>query len=136
MDCVFCKIISEEIPAHKVYEDDECIAFLDIEPVNLGHTLVVPKKHAEDVLASSDPDVEHLFRTVKRIGRAMIISGLGDGFNIGVNTGSAAGQVIPHTHVHVIPRTLDDGLRLWGKRAVTDEDLKSAAEKITLSMKG
>jgi len=134
MDCVFCKIVAGEIPAKKVYEDEALVAFIDVNPVNLGHTLVVPKAHAVDLRETSDADVARIFALAKRIGAAA--SGLGaKGFNIGVNVGEAAGQVVMHTHVHVIPRYQDDGLHLWPKREVPPEDAARAAEVLSATLR-
>lgn len=134
MDCVFCKIVAGEIPAKKVFEDDALVAFLDVNPVNLGHTLVVPKVHAVDLRETSDTDVARIFTLAKRIGTAA--SGLGaNGFNIGVNTGTDAGQVVMHTHVHVIPRYHDDGLHLWPKREILPEDAARAAEVLSQALR-
>lgn len=127
-DCIFCKIISGEIPSHKVYEDDDVFAFLDIHPVNPGHVLVVPKRHAEDLQAAPDELLAKLLPTVKKIAAAAVRSAGADGFNLGMNNGAAAGQVVFHAHLHVIPRFADDGLRHWGKRDVSDEEMRRLAE--------
>lgn len=113
MDCLFCEIVAGEIPATKVYEDDHVLAFLDIRPVNPGHALVVPKKHSVDITEADDDDLARCIAVAKKIGAAILASGLGDAFNIGINTKPAAGQVIFHTHIHVMPRKADDGYRPW-----------------------
>lgn len=129
-DCVFCKIIRGEIPSLKVYEDDRVFAFLDIQPVNVGHTLVVPKAHAENCLATADDDMAAIMRVVRRIGDAALRATGAQGFNVGINCGEAAGQVVMHTHVHVMPRFEGDGLQHWPKREVTKEQSAKAASDI------
>ena len=112
-ECIFCKIISSDIPSTQVYEDNEVLAFLDITPVNPGHTLVVPKKHSTNVLDADNETLAILFPVVKRVANA-VRKGMGaEGINIHINNGSAAGQVVPHLHIHVIPRYANDGLHLW-----------------------
>ncbi|MFA6429014.1 MAG: HIT family protein [Patescibacteria group bacterium] len=130
-DCVFCKIITKEIPAAIVYEDEQVMAFLDMKPVNPGHVLVVPKTHVADLLSAQDAELEASIRVVQRVGKALV-AGLGvRGFNLGVNTGAVAGQVVPHLHFHVMPRHEGDGLELWhGKPYASDEEKEKTAETI------
>ncbi|OGE90458.1 MAG: hypothetical protein A2722_03030 [Candidatus Doudnabacteria bacterium RIFCSPHIGHO2_01_FULL_50_11] len=115
-DCIFCKIISGHLPAHKVYEDEKILAFLDINPVNPGHTLVVPKRHFESMIDADDGTLSELTRIAKRLGGAMMKGLDAQGFNLGVNNGAAAGQVVFHVHYHLIPRMHSDNLQPWGKR--------------------
>lgn len=113
MDCLFCKIIAGEIPAHRVYEDDAVIAVLDIKPVNPGHTLVIPRTHS-DALHDADPEtVASVARATQRVGKALLKAGLGSAFNVMQNNGGDAGQVIHHLHVHVVPRRAGDGFHHW-----------------------
>ncbi len=107
--CIFCKIISGEIPCHKVYEDAHALSFLDIKPHAKGHTVVIPRIHAETSFDLSDTDMQHLIlsmqNTMKRI--QAILSP--DGFNVGWNHNPTGGQVVPHLHVHIFPRYEGDG---------------------------
>jgi len=104
MECIFCKIVRGEVSAFKVYENESVLAFLDINPRSYGHTLVIPKKHYETLDLLPDEETAMLFAAVKNIA-AMLLKKLGAcGFNLVVNNGKAAGQVIPHVHVHIIPR--------------------------------
>lgn len=104
MDNIFLKIIKREIPANIVYEDDLVIAFLDIQPVNKGHTLVVPKKPFVNIL-DGDPEVlAHMIKVVQKIAKALVKEMKADGFNLVVNNGEAAAQEIMHSHFHVVPR--------------------------------
>ena len=114
--CIFCKIIAGEIQGERVYEDKKTLAFLDIKPVSRGHTLLVPKEHYDDLLASPDDTLTNLIATVKKIGRAVKEAFKADGFNIAVNNGRSAGQSVEHVHFHIIPRYQADDLQLWQGR--------------------
>ncbi len=107
-DCIFCKIVAGEIPATKVHETEDTLAFLDVKPVSPGHTLVIPKKHyenifdiPEDVLAKVISETKYIAKTVKESTDA-------DGISISQNNGEAAGQIVRHLHFHVIPRSKSD----------------------------
>lgn len=108
-NCIFCKIGKGEISAHKVYEDSKVLAFLDVKPHSKGHTVIIPKAHGETVFDFSDKQLQELIvavrKTMSRIKEAL----QPDGFNVGWNHNTAAGQVVPHLHVHVMPRYLGDG---------------------------
>jgi histidine triad (HIT) family protein len=108
-ECLFCKIAMGDVPSQKLYEDAEHLAFLDINPRNPGHTLVMPKKHYETILEMPDNEIGELFRLVKKIAVAVKKGMNADGISIGQSNERAAGQVIPHVHVHVIPRFLSEG---------------------------
>ena len=101
--CAFCKIVRKEAPANPVYEDDKIIAFLSIQPINIGHTLVVPKKHYENIYEIPEEEVAHLYKIVKKVAYAVKNAVSAEGIRIVQNNGEAAGQVIFHLHVHVIP---------------------------------
>ncbi|MBD3281583.1 HIT domain-containing protein [Candidatus Uhrbacteria bacterium] len=113
MDCLFCKIAAHEVESDIIYEDDKVIAFLDINPVNHGHTLVVPKKHSEQLLELPDELAEPVIATIKKIMRALMNLPDVEGVNVMQNNYEAAGQVVPHVHFHVIPRKKGDGHRHW-----------------------
>jgi histidine triad (HIT) family protein len=108
-ECLFCKIAMGEIPSEKVYEDSEFLAFLDINPRNPGHTLVIPKKHYDTVLEMPEKEAGELFKLVKKMAVAVKKGMKADGISIGQSNERAAGQVIPHVHFHVIPRFLSEG---------------------------
>lgn len=129
-DCLFCKIIKGDIPATKVYEDDKVVAFLDINPVNPGHTLVVTKKHYEDFLSCEDDVLENLVIAMKKVANAITEALELKGFNIEQNNGSIAGQIIPHLHFHIIPRNENDGLRHWPGNKYKEGEAEEIAEKI------
>lgn len=132
-NCLFCKIISGEIPSKKVYEDDTVFAFLDIYPASEGHTLVAPKKHYSNFTDMSAEDVASLFEAARKITAAVEKAFSAQGSNIGINNGEVAGQEVPHVHVHVIPRKKGDGGRgiksiVWTEPDITN--LERIAEKI------
>ena len=101
--CTFCKIVRKEAPASPVYEDNKVIAFLSIQPINVGHTLVVPKKHYENIYEIPEEEVAYLYKIVKKIAYAVTKAVDAEGIRIVQNNGEAAGQVIFHMHVHIIP---------------------------------
>lgn len=129
-DCLFCKIVKGEIPSHKIYEDDFTYAFLDITPVNPGHTLVVPKKHSLNILDAGEKDICALTSVSKKIALKIIKAVGAEAFNLAVNNGSAAGQVVPHLHFHIMPRFPNDGHKLWSGKHIGSEELAKVAEKI------
>jgi histidine triad (HIT) family protein len=130
MDCIFCKIVAGDIPAYKVYEDDKVLAFLDIAPVNYGHTLVIPKEHFVNLEEIPEDKLTAVVAVVKKIGQALK-QGLGVvGYNVQLNNDPVAGQVVPHLHFHVIPRQAGDGLRLWPQGKYADGEAEEVVEKI------
>ena len=133
-NCIFCKIIKGDIPAAKVYEDEKTLAFLDIAPVNKGHTLVIPKKHSKNLLEDDMDDLDICMKTIKKVAKAVMGATGADGFNLGANTNSAAGQVVFHTHFHIIPRFEDDGLRHWSQGKYDEMEMDSFQEKIKESI--
>ena len=129
-DCIFCKIIKGEIPCSKIYEDDKVFAFLDIMPVNPGHTLIVPKKHSENIFDIPEDDLKAVASVMKKVSVA-VKKGTGcDGISIAQSNGEAAGQVVPHVHFHVMPRLKGDGLKLWPQRKYKDGELEETKKKI------
>jgi histidine triad (HIT) family protein len=120
MDCIFCRIIAGDIPAHKVYEDDATLAFLDINPATRGHTLVIPKAHAADLFSMSADVMAATAQTVRTVARILQRGVQPEGINVLQNNGAAAGQEVFHYHVHLIPRWQGDyALRMW-KPGTTD----------------
>jgi histidine triad (HIT) family protein len=109
-DCIFCRMVSGEIPVAKVYEDDVVLAFLDIGPVSDGHTLLIPKEHFAKL---EDCPAEMIGKVASRLGRisAAVVEATGaDGYNVLCNNGRAAGQLVEHLHFHIIPRKTGDGV--------------------------
>ncbi|MEE9174346.1 MAG: HIT family protein [Thermoplasmata archaeon] len=136
LDCVFCRIIQGEVEAALVYEDDTYVAFMDIRPINPGHILVLPKAHQETVFDMAPEEAGALFAQAARLAVAVKEAMGADGINIGQNNGRAAQQIVPHVHVHVIPRYVDDSPagRWPSRKAVPLTDLKGLAQEIRASV--
>jgi histidine triad (HIT) family protein len=135
---IFEKIISREIPATLVYEDNDTLAFMDIRPIIKGHTLVVPKTCYDPVTETPDDVLAKLMLVCKRIAAAQIKSLGADGVNIIQNNGASAGQVVPHIHFHVIPRFEGDGHH-WNWAAKTYDspsEIETFAAKIREGLNG
>jgi histidine triad (HIT) family protein len=129
--CIFCKIVKKEIPAKIVYEDEKCLAFLDINPLALGHTLVVPKKHAKSIFDLDEEDAKHIFSIAKKICLKMKEKLGAEGVNLVQSSEEVAGQSIPHFHLHVIPRKSNDDLSdlvQWWRSKVKKVDEKQLEE--------
>jgi histidine triad (HIT) family protein len=121
-DCVFCRIVAGQLPSCRVYEDDRILAFLDIAPLVEGHTLVIPKTHYDPFMDAPPEILTPLFLAVQRVARAMTAGLKADGVNLHQANGRAAGQVVPHLHVHVVPRFANDGHSWnWRPRAYPDQ---------------
>lgn len=114
-DCIFCKIIAGDIPSSKVYEDEEVLAFLDISQVTPGHTLVVPKKHARNLLEMDETATAQLFARVSKVAKKVEAATQAKGMNIISNMEEVSGQTVFHTHVHIIPRYSDRSLLVKNK---------------------
>ena len=112
-DCIFCKIVAGEIPASKVYEDDHFLAFLDISQVTPGHTLVIPKKHARNLLEMTPDETADLFNVVSTVTKKVESATQPQGMNIISNMEEIAGQSVFHSHVHILPRySQEDDLKI------------------------
>ncbi|MGI0082598.1 MAG: HIT family protein [Nitrosopumilaceae archaeon] len=134
MACLFCEIIAGKSPAYFVYEDETYVAIMDKYPIHKGHTLVIPREHHEKILDMSTESVATLFSKALPIARGVIEATSADGFNIGQNNGRAANQIIPHVHVHIIPRYND--IAGWPKRTIADDkELEELASKIRKCIK-
>jgi histidine triad (HIT) family protein len=134
-DCVFCNILKGDIPTIKVYEDDYTIAFLDIRPTQPGHTLVIPKDHFENIYTLPAETACRMMMTVQKVSLALKQATNADGINIIMNNEAAAGQVIFHAHIHLIPRHNDDGLRHWDHKEYSNpQEANDIAEKIKAEM--
>lgn len=130
-DCIFCKIIDGKIPAAKVYEDANVIGFLDIMPANKGHCLVAPKRHAQNLMDMGEDDLMAIMKAAKKIARALSLSFGNGSFNIVMNNGKEAGQIVNHAHIHLIPRFQKDRLRIkWSHLKYEGDEIKEYAEKI------
>ena len=130
-DCIFCKIIKKELPCAKVYEDESTIAFLDIGPVNQGHVLVIPKRHSETLLHMEERDAVNLMKSAQIVADAVKKATNSDGINLLMNNFKAAGQVVPHAHMHIIPRFKDDGLKHWPQTKYKDGEMEKLQRLIS-----
>jgi len=131
-NCIFCKIVSGELPSYKVYENEGALAFLDITPVSPGHVLVIPKKHYANLEAIPEEDLIGVIKAVKKVG-AKIKSGLGvEGYNVMENNDPVSGQLIPHLHFHLIPRKEDDGLQVWPRFKYGEGEAEDVASSLKL----
>jgi histidine triad (HIT) family protein len=129
-DCVFCKIVKRELPAHYVYEDSSYIAFLDNYPFNAGHTLVCPKKHGETIWDMTLEEIGGLFMVASKVSRAVVRATNADGFRFVQNNGEAANQVVPHVHVHTIPVKLHEKGLWLDRKKYSEEEMTAIAERI------
>ncbi len=134
-DCVFCAIVDGAIPAHTVHETETTLAFLDANPLAEGHTLVIPKRHAARVAGLSAGLAGDVFETVHDVAPRVEAAADADALTVAVNDGPAAGQEVPHAHVHVVPRNEGDGhgpvhAAFGGQRDVSDEALATTADAI------
>ncbi|TDJ20538.1 MAG: HIT family protein [Gammaproteobacteria bacterium] len=139
MDCIFCKIIAGEIPCFKLYESDDVLAFMDINPANEGHALVIPKEHSADVHAVSSAAISATVITAKMIAAAIEKTLSPDGINLLQCNGPAAAQSVLHFHMHVLPRRDGDELKLnWGLEPGDMDAIGKLAERIraNLSLEG
>ncbi len=130
-NCLFCKIINGEIPSpNKIYEDKEVLGLLDINPVSKGHVIIVPKKHSEDILHTDDELLKYMMLVVKKLAKTIKNVVAADGINININNGKDAGQIVFHTHIHIVPRFKNDGLKLWGGGKYKEGEIEELVKKI------
>ena len=133
-DCIFCKIVAGDIPAHIVFENEHTLAFLDIAPVNPGHTLIIPKKHSRDFLSTETEIVNYVYRTAQKVGQGLVDSINAEGVNITTNNDAAAGQSAFHWHVHAIPRHINDGHLMWNQGEYKEGEAIAILEKIKAAL--
>ncbi len=131
MDCVFCSIIEGKAPAEIIYEDEATVAFMDINPANPGHTLVVPRQHVRDVFDIDEETAAAVMRAAVRVARAIKAALQPDGVNLFQASGRAAFQSVFHFHIHIVPRWWDDRLKLpWRPTPGYPSAIQSAASRI------
>ncbi len=129
-ECIFCDVMDGKLPSYMIYDDDDCLAILDKYPIDNGHSLIITRQHYEKITDMSIDDVSKLFSKVPKIINAIIKATGADAFSIAQNNGKSAKQIIPHVHIHLIPRYNKTGT-LWTKRKImSDDELKQLAEKI------
>jgi len=138
MECIFCKIVSGELPSYKIYEDEQFFSFLDISPICQGHTLLIPKKHIVDIFDTPDIISDKYYSIIKLLSTAVKESLFADGINILQSNGVAAGQVVFHSHIHIIPRYSNDNISVTGNNRtnvnVSESVFRDIAEKIKVKI--
>lgn len=134
MDCIFCKILKKEIPSTVILDNEDVFVFLDIRPINLGHILIIPKKHYQNIYDIPEEQFCLLAKFTKKIAIALKKALGADGINLGMNNDGAAGQVVEHAHIHIIPRFKNDGLKHWPPKNYKNGEEKQIAKKIKNSL--
>ncbi len=130
-DCVFCKIVAGDLPSSKLWEDEKTLAFLDINPLARGHTLVIPKVHVETIFEASPEQLRALVAVMPRLARAVKQAVGAEGLNVLQCNGRASGQEIPHLHFHLIPRNRNDGLGfIWQMKKYAESEMKEIQRQI------
>ena len=134
--CIFCSIISGEEPCVQIRRENGILVLMDKYPINPGHTLLMPTTHYETLLEMPPAEVGKLYSMVPTVARAIISAVNADGFNVGQNNGLAANQIVPHVHIHIVPRFDDDSPDgKWpSRRVATYEDINKIAQKIKDNM--
>ena len=136
-DCIFCKIVAGDIPCFKILESDAVLSFMDINPLNDGHALVIPIAHSKNVFETSDSDLAHCIQAAKRVAQAMEDVLSPDGINLTQANGEGAGQSVFHFHIHILPRRRDDKAKMnWGIVAGDMERIGAVAEKLRAKLAG
>ena len=136
MNCIFCDIVNHKANAEILFENDKIISFLDINPMNYGHALIIPKQHFENFLQVPDEYLQAMINGTRIISNAVNNSLKPDGFNIVANNGRAAGQSVFHFHFHIIPRFHDDGFKIkLNLKKYQDGTIKLFGEKIRSEIK-
>lgn len=134
-DCLFCNIVSGKIPTNKIFEDEHTFAFLDIHPINRGHTLVIPKIHFMNMYETPIALFESVMRTVHLLAPKVKQAVGADGINIGINNNKSAGQIVDHLHVHIIPRFEGDGHGSWHGNPYQDGEIGTIRDIIVQEFK-
>jgi histidine triad (HIT) family protein len=135
-NCIFCKIVAGTIPCFKLYEDAKTLAFLDINPINPGHALVIPKNHSANLYDSADDDLAAVMSTTRRVAAAVDQAVQPFGLNLLQANGPGAAQSVFHFHMHIIPRLKDDGLTMnWHLKPGDKAALALMAEQVKSRLK-
>ena len=130
MTCIFCDILDGKRDGHFIYEDESHVAFLDKYPVDVGHSLIIPRKHHEKITDMEITDVGNIFSVVPKVAKAILDATGADAFTLSQNNGKSAKQIIPHVHIHIIPRYAVKGV-IWTKREIADDsELLGLSKKI------
>lgn len=132
LDTTFLKVISGELPSHKIYEDEYTYAFLANRPVSAGHTLVVPKVHSENIYDTTPENLAYIFNTISKVAKHLKEILNCDGMNVSQNNEIAGGQAVFHIHFHLIPRYQDDNLELFPENIKLIQGLYEVQQKIKM----
>jgi histidine triad (HIT) family protein len=135
-DCVFCRIVAGRLPSAVILDTPRVLAFLDIAPVHYGHTLVIPKEHYQNLLDLPDDLWMEMGQVSRQVAQALQKTLFARGFNLGMNNFEAAGQVVFHAHLHVIPRYQSDGLLLFPQGIYQPGDLERVAQQLRQTLGG
>jgi histidine triad (HIT) family protein len=133
-DCIFCKIVAGEAPAHRVSEDERTLVFMDIFPVAAGHTLIIPKAHCTNLLGAEAPDLEAVIAHSRRVAHALREVFGPDGIGVFQLNGAAAGQTVFHYHMHLIPRMHGDSLQVHSRIPGDPEELAGTARALAAAI--
>ena len=133
-DCIFCRIVAGDAPAHRVYESDDVLVFMDIRPVSRGHTLLIPKRHFENLFESSEDAMAAVARVSVRIANAIRDAVQPDGVFVAQTNGVAAGQTVFHYHLHLIPRWFGSGPQIHGRTEADPDELADLASRLRAAL--
>jgi len=134
-DCIFCKIARGEIPCAKLYEDDHVVSFLDIQPINPGHALVIPKRHYSTLFEIPDEELAACIGAAKKVAAAVHKAVGAAGLNLLQNNFRAAGQLVEHAHFHIIPRQARDGfLTTWPGGAYAAGEMEKLQQRVVAEL--
>ena len=129
-DCIFCRIVAGNLPAARILETPGVLAFLDIAPVHYGHTLIIPKRHYPNLLDLPDDLWQEMGQVSRRVAQALRTTLSAQGFNLCMNNFEAAGQEVFHAHLHIVPRYLGDGLKLFPQESYRPGDMEKTAAQL------
>lgn len=134
-DCIFCGVVAKTIPSYIICEDEHSLALLNIDPINPGHAVIIPRQHYKDFFDTPSEVLTSMSELIKKVGPVIKDIVGADAINIGINNGSSAGQVIFHLHIHLIPRFETDGLKSWERNAtMAFPDKDELLEKIKTAL--
>ena len=131
-NCIFCRLISGELPTMKVYEDEHTLVFMDVADDVDGHILAVPKTHCKNILDCDEKTLSELMRTVKRVSEHLVEECGYDGVNLLNASGESAGQSVSHFHIHIIPRKTGDNIDAWPQYDGAKEKKEEVFTRITM----
>jgi len=130
-DCIFCKLANGDIPTNALYEDDIVKAIFDLSPASMGHIIILPKEHFDDLYSIDEETAVHVFKVATKLAKAIKESLNCDGMNILQNNGEIAGQTVFHFHMHIIPRYVGDHVKFaWNQGKISEDEIKDLTKKI------